>query len=157
MDLLKEDEFVPKKDDYNPWGGFMMFYGIAILCFIIVTYLGKYVKGTGYSNIYTFLFGVFMIIMPFIMIFSKRKNIQLPKRTILISVFVLTTLFFCLTIIDPLIKGNDYQMITDVPFIIYVQLYTITFVYGLICSGIILLIRWRKLKKLSATPQSSSL
>ena len=154
-DLLKEEEFLAKKDDYNPWKGFMMFYGIAVLYFIIITYLGKYVKGTGYGNIYTLFFGVFMISMPFLMIFSNRKNILLPKRTILISVCILTSLFFCLTVAVDLISNGDYMMIGFAPLIIYLQLYAITFVYGLICSGIILLIRWIKLKKLK--PQSSSL
>lgn len=156
-DLLKDGEFVPQKDEYNPWKGFALFYGIAILGFIIITSLGKYVKGTDNSRIYTSLFGVFMIIMPFVMIFWNRKNIQLPKRIIIISVFSLTTLFFCLTVIAPLITGDDYLLITDVPLIIYVQLYAITVAYGAICLAIILLIRWVKLKRIAAKQQSSSL
>ncbi|PZR20037.1 MAG: hypothetical protein DI539_12110 [Flavobacterium psychrophilum] len=153
-DLLKEEEFLKQKDSYNPWKGFVLFYVVFTFSHIIITYLGKDMAGTD-SSIFTILFGVFMILMPFVMIFSRQKNIRLPITTILTSVLILTSLYFCLAVIDPLITGNSYKFITDVPFIVYVQLYAISFTFGLICSGIILLIRWIKLKKLK--PQSSFL
>ena len=33
-DLLKEEEFLAKKDNYNPWKGFLLFYEITVLYFI---------------------------------------------------------------------------------------------------------------------------
>lgn len=33
-DLLKEEEFLVQKDNYNPWKGFLLFYEITVLYFI---------------------------------------------------------------------------------------------------------------------------
>jgi hypothetical protein len=155
-DLLRDDEFFPKKDDYNPWKGFILFYGFVILYFVVISALADFVRSHGVGAKATYVFGIFFLLMPFLMIFRKKKNVYLPVKTILLSVSVLATVMFLLMMINELVKDDFYFLLVDpIPISFYLQGFGVMQVYAIVCSGIILLIRWIKLKKLKQ--QSSSL
>jgi hypothetical protein len=156
-DLINEEEFLPQKDSYNPWKGFFVFYVIAIVYYVVATTISKNMRGTNMVGPLNFIFGGIMVVMPFVMIFRKKKNILLPIKTILSSVCILMTIFFFLNIGEQMVETVFYDILLDLNILwIYFEVWAAMIAYGFVCTLIILAIRWRKLKKLSK-PQSSSL
>lgn len=153
-DLLKEDEFFPKKDNYNPWRGFCVFYCVALVHFAGIFFMLEYINVTGaLQKIISFILLSLVTTMPFTMIFHNKKNIHLPVKTILFSVSVLMTFYYVSHTLLDIFRGSA----SFYNWSYYLLSWFMMLIYGAFCSVIILLIRKVRLKKLSATPQSSSL
>lgn len=135
-DLLKEEEFV-RKDSYNPWKGFVVFYvATFVLCWIIFLQ-----SKTEYPMkiIVNILLGLSLLAIPFVMIFHNKRNIFLSVGTIIFSISIsMSVVFLAYTIID-VFNDGIYFLINDPKF--YFQAWGIMLLYGLLCSGIIFGIR----------------
>jgi len=156
QDLISEEEFYIK--EYNPWKGFIFFYIINIVFYITFSIVIEIISDVTISKPLGYLCGFLVIISPFLLIFRKRKNIFVFPQTILAAIVILTLLYSVLLLGEQHLKEFNYGLsFHPQPLIIYFQALCGFMIYGLLCSGIILLIRWFKIKKLSSKPQSSSL
>ena len=148
QDLLNEEEFIQSKP-YNPWKRFMVFYGIAVLQTIVNFLIYHFNFYSKPLILFSFLITA---VMPYIMIFEKRKTFHLPKKTILTAIIILMFVYSISHILGELIISNDLF-----PFFFYFIIMPITtlgigIIYGLISFFVIWLIIKRK-KALKATIQ----
>lgn len=146
QDLINEEEFLPQKDNYNPWKGFMVFYGIIIICYIIGTYISDHAQNTELSWFLIILFAAIILTSPFVMIFYKKMNLLLPVKTIIIAESLLISIIYCLVMVKELL--SHFVSINPDFLSLCLQRFVTHFSYGFFCTCIILLIRNRKLKKL---------
>lgn len=144
-DLIKEEEFIKSKF-HNPWKRFILFYVLAFLN--IAT---TYVTATFFeNNIITAIIIISMVLlfftMPFIMIFHKKEIMYSSKKNIASGICLLLFMYFLTYIATDVIENGLY-------FLLYTGYLTNFLIlcgflgYGLLCSGIIILIINRKRKK----------
>lgn len=92
-DLINEEEFLPKKSNYNPWKIFKVFYAIAfgelLLVIIVASLLG---------DDYDTLMALICVFMPsftaMVMFFYKKENALLSYMTIVYGVTLLLSIFY---------------------------------------------------------------
>jgi len=155
-DLINEEEFLKKQ--YNPWKGFVFFYIINIVFYITSSIVIEMIHDVTIRKPLGYLCGALVIISPFLLIFRKRKNILIPPQTILTAIIFHTLLYSVMLLGELHVKDFNYGLsFNPLPRRVYVQALCGFMVYGLLCSGIILLIRWIILKRRMAKPLSSSL
>lgn len=155
-DLINEEEFLKKQ--YNPWKGFIIFYIINIVFYITFSIVIEMIHDVTIRKPLGYLCGALVIISPFLLIFRKRKNILIPPQTIFAAIIFHTLLYSVMLLGELHVKDFNYGLsFNPLPRRVYVQALCGFMVYGLLCSGIILLIRWIILKRRMAKPLSSSL
>ena len=86
QDLLDEEEFIEKKSDYNPWKRFGVFYGVAFIIVILLYYAFTYAGPQNLEVLAVLILFATPIIIAFIMVFSKTKNILLPYKIIFLAI-----------------------------------------------------------------------
>lgn len=146
-DLLKEEEFLQQKDNYNPWRGFVWFYVFAILHFAgMFTFLEYVNMPETLEAVISVILCILLISMPFTIIFHKRKNIMLPPKTIVFSICILMTSYFVSHVLLKVFGGA--AVFLSYSYVYYLIAWGVLLAYGFFCLLIILLIRKRKLKKL---------
>lgn len=91
-DLIKEEEFIKK--EYNPWPSFKIFYFI-IPGFAVINLVAEIFR-TDYTFIITSLNTLLPLILAFVMIFYRKRNILLPVATIVKALFYLMCMV-CIT------------------------------------------------------------
>lgn len=156
-DLIKEEEFLVKKE-YSQWRGFVVFYIVNVVFFITSSIVIEMIDDVIMRKPLSYICGILVIISPFLLIFRKRKNIFVSAQTILVAVFIHTLIYSVMLLGEQHLKDFNYGLsFNPLPLKIYFQALCGFIVYGLLCSGIILLIRWVIVRKLSVKPQSSSL
>lgn len=74
-DLLNEEEFI-KPEKYNPWKWFITYYLITIGCLILHFIITEYTFTKNFSVI---IFTLFLILSPYILVFTKKYNIHKAK------------------------------------------------------------------------------
>lgn len=155
-DLINEEEFYIK--EYNPWKGFIFFYIINIIFYITASIIIRMTYDVTIRKPLGYVCGLLVIISPFILIFRNKKNIFATQVTLISAVIIHTIIYAALLLGEQHLKDFNYGVpFHPLPARIYLQVLCALFAYGLFCSGIMLFIRWRKLKKRLVKPQSSSL
>jgi quinol-cytochrome oxidoreductase complex cytochrome b subunit len=105
-DLLNEEDFLSKKSDYNPWKYFRMFYGIAVLHFI----MGCVLIALFNKNIpLILLLLVSPCIMAFLMTFLNKRIADLGLKTTLFAVILLLTIYYVLALLACLIADVSVE------------------------------------------------
>lgn len=143
-DLLNEEEFV-QPQPYNPWKRFLVFYGIAILHMFSFYWIADNLDKNIMNGIIGISIALLFLLMPFIMILHKKKMIYTLKKTIVGGICLLLFVYFCAFIATDVIENGIY-------FLIHTGYLTNFLIlcgflgYGLLCSGIIILIINRKRK-----------
>ena len=144
-DLLNEEEFV-QPQPYNPWKRFLVFYGIAILHMFSFYWMADNLDKNIMNGIIGISIALLFLLMPFIMFFHKKKMIYTPNKTIVGGICLLLFVYFCAFIATDVIENGLYAL--------YYIIHPTNFIilscflgYGLLCSGIIILITNRKRKK----------
>ncbi|KGO81568.1 hypothetical protein Q763_07950 [Flavobacterium beibuense F44-8] len=111
-DLINEEEFIkPEKD--NPWKWFLLFYGI-VIGYLLCKFLFKAILKENSTYVYP-LFAITDFALPFVMIFTKKKNIYLPYKNIIVAVTGVYVIYLLvqliqiyLSITNPLIPKDLY-------------------------------------------------
>lgn len=143
--LINEQDFV-KPVKYNPWKRFVLFYVLAILNIATI-----YVTATFFeNNIITAIIIMSMVLlfftMPFIMIFHKKEIMYSSKKTIASGICLLLFMYFLTYIATDVIENGLYFLLYT-GYLTNFLILCVFLGYGLLCSGIILLIINRKRKK----------
>lgn len=92
QDLLNEEEFIKKP--YNPWKRFMVFYAVAVVHVLLFFFMALHLELNEVSRLIGIPLLFLIPAMPFIMIFSKKANRSLDKRTLMLSVCLLMMVYF---------------------------------------------------------------
>lgn len=154
-DLLKEEEFLPKINGYNPWKRFALFYFIFTLYYAGFAMIFKDVdRNSELVIVFFILFLISLLLTPFALIFQDRKNILLPVKTIVLSIQLLITILYCSVIVREIFDRYYLLIIDPHPFSYYLQFYIGYTLYGLFCSGIIIGIRTIKKRKIKLQQQN---
>ncbi|MHA3788843.1 hypothetical protein ACX0HA_11575 [Flavobacterium hauense] len=100
-DLLKEDEFVPQRSDYNPWKLFMVFYGIAVLQIVAMQWAVSFWL-TDFSG---FFMGVIYLLLPLLMVVLmftfNPKSFLIERKE---KVTAILGLIFCFSVTNLIIN-----------------------------------------------------
>lgn len=111
-DLINEQDFVnPVK--CNPWKWFLLFYGI-VIGYLLCKFLFKAILKENSTYVYP-LFAITDFALPFVMIFTKKKNMYLPYKNIIVAVTGVYVIYLLvqliqiyLSITNPLIPKDLY-------------------------------------------------
>ncbi|WP_330443403.1 hypothetical protein [Flavobacterium sp. C4GT6] len=111
-DLINEEEFI-KPIKYNPWKWFLLFYGV-VIGYLICKFLFKAILKENSTYVYP-LFAITDFALPFVMIFTKKENMHLPYKNIIVTVTGVYVIYLLvqliqiyLSITNPLIPKDLY-------------------------------------------------
>ena len=111
-DLINEEEFLKTKP-YKPWKWFLLFYGI-VIGYLICKFLFKAILKENSTYVYP-LFAITDFALPFVMIFTKKENMHLPYKNIIVAVTGVYVIYLLvqliqiyLSITNPLIPKDLY-------------------------------------------------
>jgi hypothetical protein len=93
QDLINEEEFIPKKSNYNPWRSFRMFYAVTFLEFVLLVIFGMLI-----GDEYDFLMALLCVFTPvataMVMFFYKKENAFLSFKIIALGVGLQLFVFY---------------------------------------------------------------
>ncbi|MFD2603297.1 hypothetical protein [Flavobacterium suzhouense] len=135
-DLLKEEEFLVQKDNYNPWKGFVVFYVITIFLFPSLYVFNKYVSNIKTDNIqFVLFFFVAPVLLVLGLFFSNRKVILLPFKIVVLAIELLMLAYFCSYFLSIIIDKGYVAAMQDKGDLIAALIFLgIFFVEGLVIS-----------------------
>ena len=143
-DLLKEEDFKSIKK-YNPWKGFFKFYIIACIHAAFSYLIFLFTEEESFSKLLALLLYISVpFILPFIIFFYRIENRLLKKRTIILSIFILTSLY---SINFYLMYAGGVTFHNDTPSIA-IGISVLLFFYFIVITPIMILILNYKRKKL---------
>jgi len=138
-DLINEEEFLQSKP-YNPWKWFLLFYGITIGYFLCITLFKAILEENITFNIYVnLLFLITDLSLPFVMIFSKKRNMHLPYKTIIAAVTGLYVVFLSVQLIQFYLNFANNPLFPKSLFFYAVQNYIINILINIALSLLIIL------------------
>lgn len=153
QDLINEEEFIAKKNDYNPWRCFGVFYGITFITIILIIAIIAYMRP---ERPEMEVFVIYIVagppaILSFTMIFHTKKNYSLPYKSIVLAIIGLMMVYLIGVFIGALYTNRTsvfsmdglYAFLTGV--VIYVSL-------SLMCFIVIYPILRHKRKRLKQRP-----
>lgn len=157
-DLLREDEFVPKNNHYNPWKVFAVFYGIAIVQILAMQAVISFWL-TDYSSVFV---GIIYLLLPLLMavlMFTyNAKSFSVPRKVKIMSILGLVFCFAVVNLVINLIKVT-YIRTSFVWDDVTIQLITTAgyfVVISVICCGLVYIVSGlvkRRAKKAEFTLQ----
>ena len=148
QNLLNEEEFLTAKP-YNPWKWFLLFYGIAILHISInfLVYIFMPVNTAALLNVSI----LFIILMPYIMILTKKEHTHLKGTTILFSIIILMVVYAFTYITEEAFFSRNTFIRESVFLPLLLVSLSVSLIYSLISYFIIYLVLKYKRKKVSKT------
>lgn len=145
-DLINEEEFSPKKSNYNPWKSFGVFYAIAFSVVMIYSVFLKYRSNE--PNYFELALITFFtpITITLIMIFHKRNNVFLPIKTIVLAVVLSMAVYFCSLLCMVIINKRD-QLLREEFIIVFYIFFGLFLIGSIVTLGILLPIKRYKQKR----------
>lgn len=147
QDLINEEEFIPKKSNYNPWKSFGVFYIVASVIAISYCIFLKFFNPSEPNGfVLFFMVSILPVILALIMIFRKKENISLCKKTIALSVVLLIGIY-CFLLLFMITINKGMQMFEQDYIITFPIFLGIIIILSIITLAIVLPVKFYKERK----------
>lgn len=147
QDLINEEEFIPKKSNYNPWRSFGVFYIVAsVIAISYCIFLKNFGSPEPSVLMLFFLLFFFPVIIALIMIFYKKENMSLSKKMIMLSVTLMMGVYYC-SLLFMVIIANGSQMFEKDNIIAFPIFLGIIIILSIITLAIVLPVKFYKERK----------